>query len=91
MARRSAPPGSGPAYMTPAFGGGAPPHARGRVGDAKHQQELENESAFSRFFHEEIVAPQYIAGNISILTSVAMFAAGVFAIRTWGDVLTVGL
>ncbi|KAL5534858.1 hypothetical protein ACEPAG_1323 [Sanghuangporus baumii] len=79
MARRSAPPGSGPAYMTPAFGSGAgaPPHARGRVTDAKQN---ENESAFSRFFREEIVAPQYIAGNINILTSIAIFAAGVFAI-----------
>ncbi|OCB89509.1 hypothetical protein A7U60_g3304 [Sanghuangporus baumii] len=82
MARRSAPPGSGPAYMTPAFGGGAgaPPHARGRVTDAKQQQEKEDGSAFSRFFREEIVAPQYIAGNINILTSIAIFAAGVFAI-----------
>ncbi|KAL5534932.1 hypothetical protein ACEPAF_3022 [Sanghuangporus sanghuang] len=82
MARRSAPPGSGPAYMTPTFGAGAgaPPHARGRVTDAKQQQEKEDGSAFSRFFREEIVAPQYIAGNINILTSIAIFAAGVFAI-----------
>ncbi|KAL5495887.1 hypothetical protein ACEPAI_1351 [Sanghuangporus weigelae] len=81
MARRSAPPGSGPAYMTPAFGSGAgaPPHARGRVTDAKQHLENEDESAFSRFFREEIVAPQYIAGNINILTSIAIFAAGVFA------------
>ncbi|KAL5518368.1 hypothetical protein ACEPAH_50 [Sanghuangporus vaninii] len=81
MARRSAPPGSGPAYMTPAFGSGAgaPPHVRGRATDTKQLQDNEGESAFSRFFREEIVAPQYIAGNINILTSIAIFAAGVFA------------
>ena len=83
MARRSAPPGSGPAYMQPSFGG-AP---RGRLHDVKP----ENESALSRFYREQIVSPQYLPGNISILTSVAVFAAGVFAVRQWGDVLTVGL
>ncbi|KAF9235086.1 hypothetical protein BU15DRAFT_51798 [Melanogaster broomeanus] len=46
-----------------------------------------NESAFSRFLREQLWAPEKLPGNISILTGVTMFAAGVFAARTWGEVL----
>ncbi|KAI5119218.1 hypothetical protein M0805_007729 [Coniferiporia weirii] len=80
MARRSAPPGSGPSYMAPSYGS-AP---RGRLPDP-------NESWFSRVFREEIIAPQHLPGNISILTSTALFMGGIVALRQWGDVLTVGL
>lgn len=81
MARRSAPPGSGPSYMAPTYGGGP----RGRLPDP-------NESWVSRFYREQIVAPQYLAGNLSILASVTLFAGGIAAVRQWGpDVLTMGL
>lgn len=46
-----------------------------------------NESAYSRFMREEILAPQKLAGNISIITGVAVFAAGIFTARAWGDIL----
>ncbi|KAL6305689.1 hypothetical protein BKA93DRAFT_824799 [Sparassis latifolia] len=68
MARRSAPPGSGPAYYS-----GAP--SRRAIGDP-------NESAFSQFLREEIWAPEKMPGNISILTGIAVFFGGIAAIRT---------
>lgn len=72
MARRSAPPHSGPAYYS-----GAP---RGAITDP-------NESAFSAFLRTEVFAPEKLPGNLSIVTGVAMFFGGIAAIRTWGDVL----
>lgn len=80
MARRSAPPGSGPSYMAPSYGisGGR------RLADP-------NESWFSAFWREQIANPQYQQGNFSILTSVALFTGGVVALRQWGDVLLLGL
>ncbi|EJD04613.1 uncharacterized protein FOMMEDRAFT_28259 [Fomitiporia mediterranea MF3/22] len=74
MARRSAPPGSGPAYIPASFGSSAT-SSRGRL------NEKENEGALGRFYREQIIAPQYLAGNISILTSVVMFGAGIIAVR----------
>ncbi|KAK7033647.1 hypothetical protein VNI00_012647 [Paramarasmius palmivorus] len=75
MARRSAPPGSGPAYVpkNPAL--------------ARRQLVDPDESAFSRFLREEIYAPEKLPGNISIVTGVGMFFAGILAVRTWGDLL----
>ncbi|KAN0082823.1 hypothetical protein V8E55_008618 [Tylopilus felleus] len=58
---------------------GAPPPRR-----AIHDP---NESLFSRFFREEVLAPEKIMGNINIFTAVSVFAAGVFVARTWGDLL----
>ena len=75
MARRAAPPG----YMASPYG--AP---RARLPDP-------NESWAGRFYREQIIAPQYIAGNITILTSLALFAGGVFATRQWGEILTFGI
>ncbi|KIJ63994.1 hypothetical protein HYDPIDRAFT_154964 [Hydnomerulius pinastri MD-312] len=46
-----------------------------------------NESGFSRFMREQVWAPEKLPGNISILTGVGVFAAGVVAARTWGDIL----
>ncbi|GBE78724.1 hypothetical protein SCP_0116150 [Sparassis crispa] len=73
MARRSAPPGSGPAYYS-----GAP--SRRAIGDP-------NESAFSQFLREEIWAPEKLPGNVSILTGIAVFFGGIAAIRTFGDLM----
>ena len=67
--------------MAPTYGGGAP---RGRLPDP-------NESVLGRFWREQVTAPQYLPGNLSIVTAVALFAGGVFATRQWGDILTVGL
>lgn len=74
MARRAAPPGSGPAYYSGA------PARRGALQDA-------NESKFSAFMREEIWAPEKIPGNLSILTGVVVFFGGIAAIRTWGEML----
>ncbi|KAI3615360.1 hypothetical protein WG66_003494 [Moniliophthora roreri] len=76
MARRSAPPGSGPAYVpkNPAVGR--------RLVDP-------DESAFSRFLREEVWAPEKLPGNISIVTGVGVFFAGILAVRTWDALLMV--
>lgn len=74
MARRSAPPGSGPAYYSGA------PARRGALHDP-------NESKFSAFMRDEIWAPEKLPGNLSILTGVVVFFGGIAAIRTWGDML----
>ncbi|TRM56283.1 hypothetical protein BD626DRAFT_410432 [Schizophyllum amplum] len=71
MARRSAPPNSGPAYI-------------GRIPVTAADAD---ESALSRFVREEITAPEKIAGNLSILTGVTVFLAGIFAVRRWGDLM----
>ncbi|EPQ61313.1 hypothetical protein GLOTRDRAFT_54228 [Gloeophyllum trabeum ATCC 11539] len=77
MARRSAPPGSGPAYMAP--------HGAVRIGGRPHHDP--DESAFSRFMREQIFAPEKLPGNINIATAVSLFGFGIFAVRTWGDLL----
>ena len=84
MARRSAPPGSGPSYISPSYGG-----AGARRGQLDH--DTSDESTFSRFVREQITAPQYLPGNISIVTGIVVFAAGVAALRQWGEVLTFGV
>lgn len=73
MARRSAPPNAGPAYY------GAPTPRR--------QLHDPNESAVSRFFREEVWAPEKLPGNINILTGVAVFFGGIFAMRNWGELI----
>ncbi|KAI0074818.1 hypothetical protein K474DRAFT_1665017 [Panus rudis PR-1116 ss-1] len=75
MSRRAAPPPSSGASLF-----GAPPPPQRRLNDP-------NESAFSRFVREEIFAPEKLAGNINIATGVAVFLGGIFAMRTWGDLL----
>ncbi|PCH33019.1 hypothetical protein WOLCODRAFT_111130 [Wolfiporia cocos MD-104 SS10] len=74
MARRSAPPGSGPAYYSGA------PSRRGALADP-------NESAFSAFMREEVWAPEKFPGNISILVGVSVFLGGIAAMRTWGELM----
>ncbi|THH15293.1 hypothetical protein EW146_g5151 [Bondarzewia mesenterica] len=74
MARRSAPPHSGPAYYTPAS-----------ISAARVQLHDSNESAFSRFFREQIFAPEKLPGNFNILTGVGVFLGGIFVMRRWGD------
>ncbi|KAK0443963.1 uncharacterized protein EV420DRAFT_1649069 [Desarmillaria tabescens] len=61
MARRSAPPNSGPAYIP------KNQHVQRR---AIHDP---NESAFARFLREEIYAPEKLPGNISIVVGVSTF------------------
>ena len=46
-----------------------------------------NESAFSRFVREEILSAENLPGNLSILTSVAVFFGGIAAMRTWGELM----
>ncbi|KAF8629786.1 hypothetical protein AX17_005565 [Amanita inopinata Kibby_2008] len=72
MARRSAP-SAQPTYL---------PHPH-----QKRLSEDPNGSGFSRFLRTEIYAPEKMAGNLSILTGVAMFAAGIAAVRTWGELM----
>lgn len=40
-----------------------------------------------RFLRTEIYAPDKLPGNLSILTGVAIFAAGIAAVRTWGELM----
>lgn len=75
MARRSAPPNSGPAYLSP-----HPHPAAGR-----RQLNDPNEGVFSRFMREQIWAAEKMPGNISILTGVGVFAGGIVFARTMGD------
>lgn len=75
MARRSAPPNSGPAYISK--NQGAPRRA---INDP-------NESAFSRFLREQIYAPDKLPGNISVLTGMSMFIGGILAVRKWGALM----
>ncbi|KAF8344971.1 hypothetical protein F5887DRAFT_1074891 [Amanita rubescens] len=52
------------------------------------QKRLHDDSkewSFSSFLRTEIYAPDKLPGNLSILTGVAMFAAGIAAVRTWGE------
>ncbi|KAG1741622.1 hypothetical protein EDB19DRAFT_1875754 [Suillus lakei] len=72
MSRRAAPTNAAPAFFT------APP--RRQIVDP-------NESALSRFIREQITAPEKLPGNISIVTGMSVFAAGIFVARTWGDML----
>lgn len=77
MARRSAPPNSGPAYLSP--------HPHPSI--ARRQLHDPNESAFSAFMHEQIWAPEKMAGNVNILTGVGVFLGGIVVARTLGDFL----
>jgi hypothetical protein len=72
MARRAAPPHSGPAYYTPAQ------LARGPLVDP-------NESAWSRFLRTQIFAPDKLPGNVNIVAGVGLFVGGVFVLRRWGE------
>ncbi|KAK0491625.1 hypothetical protein IW261DRAFT_1324341 [Armillaria novae-zelandiae] len=73
MARRSAPPNSGPAYIP------KNQHVQRR---AIHDPD---ESAFTRFLREEVYAPEKLPGNISIVVGVSTFIGGILAVRTWGE------
>jgi hypothetical protein len=75
MARRSAPPNSGPAY-----------YSRSAVSGIEDIDDAET-SAFSRFMFKEVWAPEKLPGNFAILTGVAVFTAGIAAVRLWGDML----
>jgi hypothetical protein len=72
MARRAAPPHSGPAYYTPAQ------LSRGPLVDP-------NESAWSRFLRTQIFAPDKLPGNVNIVAGVGLFVGGVFVVRRWGE------
>ncbi|KAH8992406.1 hypothetical protein EDB92DRAFT_1857794 [Lactarius akahatsu] len=74
MARRAAPPHSGPAYYTPAqlTRSGAP------LVDP-------SESAWSRFVRTQIFAPDKLPGNINIVAGVGLFVGGILVVRRWGE------
>ncbi|KAH9065566.1 hypothetical protein EDB87DRAFT_1591801 [Lactarius vividus] len=74
MARRAAPPHSGPAYYTPAqlTRSGAP------LVDP-------NESAWSRFVRTQILAPDKLPGNVNIVAGVGLFVGGILVVRRWGE------
>ncbi|KAJ7708303.1 hypothetical protein B0H17DRAFT_1032171 [Mycena rosella] len=74
MARRNAPPNSGPNYISQSAS------QRRTLADP-------HESAFARFLREEIFAPEKIGGNLSLLTGVGMFVGGILAVRTWGGMM----
>ncbi|KAL1674322.1 hypothetical protein EV122DRAFT_293518 [Schizophyllum commune] len=108
MARRSAPPNSGPAYIgrIPAAGG---PADDGNAFTNFIREELQHGINMGAkramtflvvllrlpqymgplqsrtLTHTQITSPEKIAGNLSILTGVTVFLAGIFAVRTWGE------
>ena len=41
-----------------------------------------------RFINTQILAPEYRAGNLSILWGVSVFTAGIIAARKFGDLIT---
>ncbi|KAF8067024.1 hypothetical protein FPV67DRAFT_1497596 [Lyophyllum atratum] len=77
MARRSAPPASGPSYVP------HPAQRRAALGGGVD----EDQSAFSRFIQNEILAPEKLPGNLNMLTGVTMFVGGILAVRTWGELM----
>ncbi|KAG5635444.1 hypothetical protein H0H81_011237 [Sphagnurus paluster] len=76
MARRSAPPASGSSYVPH-------PSQRRAVGGGDN----EDQSAFSRFIQEQILSPEKLPGNLNMLTGLTMFIGGIFAVRTWGELM----
>jgi len=80
MARRAAPPHSGPAYYTPAHlarnGGGGGPN--GSLVDA-------NESAWARFLRTQVFASDKLPGNVNIVAGVGLFVGGIVVVRRWGE------
>ncbi|KAI0319893.1 hypothetical protein OF83DRAFT_1054192 [Amylostereum chailletii] len=74
MARRAAPPGSGPAYFNPSQ------LSRGQLYDP-------NESAFSRFLREQVFSPEKLPGNLNIVTGLGVFIGGIFVMRRWGEMM----
>ncbi|KAK0207124.1 hypothetical protein DFS33DRAFT_1452943 [Desarmillaria ectypa] len=79
MARRSAPPNSGPAYIP------KNQHVQRRALNDP------DESSFARFLREEIYAPEKLSGNISIVIGVSTFIGGILAVRTWGEYMVLNL
>ena len=73
MARRAAPPHSGPAYYTPA--------QLARSGPLVDP----NESAWSRFLRTQIFAPDKLPGNANIVAGVGLFVGGIVVVRRWGE------
>ncbi|KAJ9099796.1 hypothetical protein QFC21_003794 [Naganishia friedmannii] len=42
------------------------------------------------FWNDQVINPEYRAGNLNILLGVTTFAAGVFAVRNFGGILIPG-
>ncbi|KAJ7035203.1 hypothetical protein C8F04DRAFT_541612 [Mycena alexandri] len=74
MARRNAPPNSGPAYIQQSQS------QRRTLADP-------DETAFARFLREEVWAQDKRVGNLSLLTGVGMFVGAIVAIRKWGGMM----
>ena len=73
MARKAAPPNSGPAYVSKTA-------LRRPLADP-------DESVFARFLRTEIFAPEKRQGNLSIVRGMALFAGAVTVARLWGDLM----
>ena len=77
MARRAAPPHSGPAYYTPAH--------LARTSGPNGSLVDPNETAWSRFLRTQVYAPDKLPGNINIAAGVGLFVGGIFVLRRWGE------
>ncbi|GJJ08909.1 hypothetical protein Clacol_003129 [Clathrus columnatus] len=75
MARRSAPPHSGPSYLPPIYAtpGRAPVDP--------------NESKFQRFLREQVFSPDKLPGNLNIITSSLLFLGGIVVMRSFGEAI----
>ncbi|KAF8481751.1 hypothetical protein DFH94DRAFT_732785 [Russula ochroleuca] len=78
MARRAAPPHSGPAYYTPAHLARSGGPNGGALVDP-------NESAWSRFLRTQVFAPDKLPGNVNIVAGVGLFVTGIVVVRRWGE------
>jgi hypothetical protein len=77
MARRGAPPNTGPAYYTPA--------QLARNGGANGMLIDPNEGAWGRFLRTQVFAPEKLPGNVNIVAGVGLFVGGIVIVRRWGE------
>ncbi|KAF8232642.1 hypothetical protein L208DRAFT_927474 [Tricholoma matsutake] len=96
MARRSAPPSSVPSYLAHPSShsqrhSALPPSNENASPLARFVFLLFVSSlpshCFFRFIETQIMAPDKLPGNISILTGVGLFLGGIIVARTWGELM----
>jgi hypothetical protein len=65
----------------------APSYAPSTTIGSRSALQSPDETHFSRFIREEIMAPEKLPGNVNILASLTLFFGSIVAIRMWGDLL----
>lgn len=93
MARRSAPPNSGPSYLPPSYG--TPGRQAVDPNESRFQRFLREqvrlktplspESVFSLMLISQVFSIDKLPGNLNILTSSLLFFGGIAVMRTFGE------